>query len=112
MSHRTRPTSLWAARFYNWPLPPTVSIIVPARNEEACLGACLESLLAQTGVEFEIIVVDDSSTDRTRGIAESFASVRVISAGPLAPGCSGKCNAAQAGADVARGERLLFTDAD
>ena len=36
-----------------------VSIIVPARNEEACLGTCLESLAAQTGVPFEIIVVDD-----------------------------------------------------
>lgn len=89
-----------------------VSIIVPARNEEACLAACLESLLAQTGVEFEVIVVDDGSTDRTRSIAESFARVRVISAPPLRPDCTGKCNAAQAGADVARGEWLLFTDAD
>jgi glycosyltransferase involved in cell wall biosynthesis len=91
---------------------PAVSIIVPARNEEACLGACLESLLAQTGVESEVIVVDDSSTDHTRAIAESFACVRVLSPGPLAAGCSGKCNAAQAGANVARSEWLLFTDAD
>ena len=53
---------------------PTVSVIVPARNEEACLGACLESLAAQTGVSFEIIVVDDASTDRTREIAQSFPS--------------------------------------
>ena len=93
-------------------LAPTVSIIVPARNEEACLGACLESLVAQKGVQFEIIVVDDGSTDHTRAIAESFPGVRVISAPPLAAGCSGKCNAAQAGADVALGEWLLFTDAD
>jgi glycosyltransferase involved in cell wall biosynthesis len=91
---------------------PAVSIIVPARNEEACLGSCLESLLAQNGVDFEIIVVDDSSTDRTRAIAESFSKVRVMSPGPLPSGCSGKCNAAQAGADVARGDWLLFTDAD
>lgn len=98
--------------FYNEALAPTVSIVVPARNEEACLGACLESLLAQKGADFEVIVVDDSSTDRTRAIAESFRGVRVLSPGPLAEGCSGKCNAAQAGADGARGEWLLFTDAD
>jgi GT2 family glycosyltransferase len=91
---------------------PAVSVIVPARNEEACLGACLDSLLAQTGVGFEIIVVNDQSTDRTREIAASRAGVRVIEAGPLAEGCSGKCNAAQSGADVARGAWLLFTDAD
>jgi glycosyltransferase involved in cell wall biosynthesis len=91
---------------------PAVSVIVPARNEEACLGACLDSLLAQTGVDFEIIVVDDQSSDGTREIAASRAGVRVIEAGPLAEGCSGKCNAAQSGADVARGAWLLFTDAD
>ncbi len=95
---------------------PVVSVIVPARNEEACLGACLDSLLAQTGVEFEIVVVDDASTDRTRQIAEShlhgFPGGRVISAPPLAARGSGKCNAAQAGADAAHGEWLLFTDAD
>ncbi len=89
-----------------------MSVIVPARNEEACLGACLDSLLAQTGVKLEVIVVDDQSTDRTREIAAARAAVRVIEAGPLAPGCSGKCNAAQSGADAARGEWLLFTDAD
>ena len=48
---------------------PSVSVIVPARDEEASLRACLESLLAQVGIEFEIIVVDDGSTDRTRAIA-------------------------------------------
>ena len=64
---------------------PEVSIIVPARNEEVSLGACLQSLTAQTGVAFEIIVVDDASTDRTREIAESFAGVRVIPAGAYVP---------------------------
>jgi glycosyltransferase involved in cell wall biosynthesis len=89
-----------------------VSVIVPARNEEACLGACLESLLAQTGASFEIIVVDDGSTDRTREIARSFPEVRVIDPGPLPPGWSGKNNALAAGAKEARGACLLFTDAD
>ena len=55
-----------------------VSVIVPARNEEACLGSCLESLVAQTGIDFEIIVVDDASTDRTAEIARSFASREVM----------------------------------
>jgi len=89
-----------------------VSIIVPARNEEACLAMCLQSLQAQKGVSFEIIVVDDASTDRTREIAGSFQGVRVIEAAPLAAGWTGKTNAMQSGARVAHGEWLLFTDAD
>ena len=89
-----------------------VSVIVPARNEEACLAACLESLAAQTGVAFEIIVVDDHSTDRTRAIAASFPGVRVIEAPPLTEGWTGKNNAVTAGTRVASGEWLLFTDAD
>jgi len=91
---------------------PVVSVIVPARNEEASLGACLESLISQAGVEFEIIVVDDHSTDRTREIASSFAGVRVIEAGPLPDGWTGKNNAMVRGVREARGEWLLFTDAD
>ena len=91
---------------------PKVSIIVPARNEEASLGACLESLTAQSGVPFELIVVDDHSTDRTREIAASFASVQVLEAPTLPAGWTGKNNAVAAGAREARGEWLLFTDAD
>src|SRR6266436_5173601 len=91
---------------------PTVSVIVPARNEEACLGACLESLVSQDGVAFEIIVVDDGSTDRTRVIAESLPGAQVIEPGPLPAGWSGKNNALTAGAKRARGEWFLFTDAD
>src|ERR1700682_115180 len=92
--------------------PPTVSVIVPARNEEACLGACLGSLVAQTGVAFEIIVVDDHSTDRTREIALSFPGVRVIDAATLPQGWTGKNNVVTSGARMANGEWLLFTDAD
>jgi glycosyltransferase involved in cell wall biosynthesis len=94
-------------------------VIVPARNEEACLRVCLRSLIAQQGsgqdaLSFEIIVVDDHSTDRTRDIANSFAGqgVRVIDAGALRPGWTGKNNAVTAGARAARGQWLLFTDAD
>jgi glycosyltransferase involved in cell wall biosynthesis len=91
---------------------PTVSVIVPARNEEPCLGACLESLAGQSNVSFEIVVVDDASTDGTRAIAQGVSSVRVVDAGPLPPGWTGKNNAMAAGAGVARGDWLLFTDAD
>lgn len=99
---------------------PEVSIIVPARNEEDNIGACLESLTAQTDVLAETIVVDDSSSDRTREIVESFAGVRLLAAEPLpAPdtgrfesGRTGKNNALIAGAKEARGKWLLFTDAD
>src|ERR1700737_1444634 len=91
---------------------PTVSVIVPARNEETCLGACLASLTAQAGLDLEIIVVDDSSTDHTREIAQSFPSVRIVDAGTPPPNWTGKNNAVAAGARAARGEWLLFTDAD
>ncbi len=91
---------------------PEVSVIVPARNEEASLGACLESLVSQTGVAFEIIVVNDHSTDRTEEIARSFEGVRVIQAGELPPGWTGKNNAVACGARESRGAWLLFTDAD
>ncbi|MGB6384506.1 MAG: glycosyltransferase family 2 protein [Terriglobales bacterium] len=89
-----------------------VSIIIPARNEESNLGNCLKSLTSQTGAIFEIIVVDDNSTDRTREVAQSYRGVRVISSEPL-PACwTGKNNAVITGAKKARAPWLLFTDAD
>jgi cellulose synthase/poly-beta-1,6-N-acetylglucosamine synthase-like glycosyltransferase len=91
---------------------PIVSVIVPARNEEACLESCLRSLVQQDGIPFEIIVVDDGSTDATRKIAESFSAVRVMAAPPLPEGWCGKSNAVAFGARHARGDWFLFTDAD
>jgi glycosyltransferase involved in cell wall biosynthesis len=90
----------------------TVDIIIPARNEEDCLCRCLQSLLAQQGISFQITVVDDGSTDRTRAIAESFPGVRVLSAGELKPGMTGKVNALVTGATGSAAKWLLFTDAD
>src|SRR5229473_192536 len=90
----------------------SVQIVAPARNEQDCIGRCLESLVRQQGIDFRITVVDDGSTDRTRAIAESFAGVRVISAPEPAPGISGKCNALIQGAEGATSKWLLFTDAD
>jgi glycosyltransferase involved in cell wall biosynthesis len=100
---------------------PVVSVIGPARNEQDCLALCLESLVSQTGIAFELIVVDDASTDRTAEIARSFSAspgvharpnVTVISAPPLPDNWTGKNNAMSAGAKVAKGKWLLFTDAD
>ena len=91
---------------------PVVSVIVPARNEEVSLPACLDSIVSQAGITFEIIVVDDGSTDRTRQIATSVPGVRVIEPGPLPAGWTGKNNAVVAGAHEAKGKWLLFTDAD
>ena len=99
-------------------LPPILSVIIPARNEEDCVGECLRSLVAQEedgwglGSEWEIIVVNDASTDRTREIAAGFAGVTVMDAPRLERGWTGKANACWAGSRVARGKWLLFTDAD
>ena len=100
--------------------PPEISIVIPARNEEVNIGNCLRSLMSQRGVRFEIIVVDDESTDRTREIAQSFASVRVLSSlfYPLASkslpgtGATGKNIALIVGARSANAPWMLFTDAD
>ncbi|MGA7525316.1 MAG: glycosyltransferase family A protein [Acidobacteriaceae bacterium] len=98
--------------------PPILSVIIPARNEEDCLGTCLQSLVDQQeegwtlGRDWEIIVVDDASTDRTRAIAAGFAGVSVMEAPRLEKGWTGKNNACWAGSQQARGQWLLFTDAD
>lgn len=94
------------------PQPVTVQVIIPARNEEDCLGRCLDSLVSQRGISFQITVVDDGSTDSTRAIAESFPGVRVINAGEPQNGLSGKCNALMKGVEGSTAEWLLFTDAD
>jgi glycosyltransferase involved in cell wall biosynthesis len=91
---------------------PNVQIIVPARNEQDCVDRCLESLVGQQGIDFQITVVDDSSTDRTRAIAESFSGVRVLAAGEPPAGIMGKCNALMTGANGVTAKWLLFADAD
>lgn len=95
-----------------------LTVIVPARNEEDCLRACLESLVAQSeeslllGRDWELVVVDDHSTDRTGEIARSFVGVQVLEAAKLEPGWTGKSNAIWTAARRAKGRWLLFTDAD
>lgn len=95
---------------------PLVSVIIPARNERRNIERCLRSVLASTYGNFEVIVVDDHSTDGTgdlaRAIAHDDPRARVIEAPPLPAGWFGKQWACASGARDARGELLLFTDAD
>ena len=91
---------------------PFVSVVIPARNEELNLAACLDSMVHQTGIAFEIIVVDDNSTDRTAEIAAAYADVQVITPGPLPAGWSGKSHAISKAIPYAHGNWFLFTDAD
>jgi glycosyltransferase involved in cell wall biosynthesis len=102
--------------------PLELSVIMPARNEQDALPACLESLLAQSepgwelGREWELVVVDDASTDDTRRIVAAMPGVALLEAPKLdtsaKAGFTGKTNACWAGAQAARGKLLLFTDAD
>jgi len=103
-----------------------LSVIIPARNEERSLPACLASLLIQSepgfavGQQWELILVNDDSTDRTREIAAAAAAshdgVILLDAPPLdltsRGGFTGKSNACWTGAQASRGRHLLFTDAD
>ncbi|QIF02893.1 glycosyltransferase [Roseimicrobium sp. ORNL1] len=89
----------------------SVSVIVPARNEEENLPRLLASLQHQSHALHEIIVVDDESSDRTAEIAVEFGA-RVVSSAPLPAGWRGKPWACHQGANVSRGNHLLFMDAD
>ena len=95
---------------------PFVSVLVPARNEAARIGPCLEALAQQQYPAYEVLVLDDCSEDGTADVARSFASrmpgLRVIPGAPLPAGWVGKPHACAQLADRARGEWLLFTDAD
>jgi 4,4'-diaponeurosporenoate glycosyltransferase len=90
---------------------PTLSVIVPARNEERNLPTLLESLAGQDLSPTEIIVVDDNSADSTAQVARE-AGARVIPSKPLPAGWRGKTWACLQGAEAAAGEVLLFVDAD
>ena len=103
-----------------------LSVIIPARNEEQSLPACLASLVSQSepgfalGLQWEITVVNDASTDRTREIAVEFETghqgITVLDAPSLdlssRGGFTGKNNACWAAAQIAHGKWFLFTDAD
>jgi len=95
-----------------------VSVLVPARNEEKNIAQCLDSLLEQTYANYEILVLDDQSSDGTWTIIEDYGKrhpdrVRAVRGEPLpGSGWSGKTHAMQQLARKARGDYLMFTDAD
>jgi chlorobactene glucosyltransferase len=95
---------------------PSLSVIVPARNEERSIERCIRSLLAQRWLELDVIVVDDRSSDATLEILERLARedsrLRVVRGEELPAGWIGKPWALEQGTRLARGEWLLFTDAD
>lgn len=114
-----------AGTVYDQPEPEQLielTVIVPARNEEDCLGACLQSLIAQSeeifelGKDWELVVVDDHSSDGTARIAREVTAtaegVTLVEADKLEKGWTGKAHAIWTAARKAGGRWILFTDAD
>jgi len=97
------------------PLPP-VSVLVPARNEERAIGRLMGDVLASEGVDLELVVLDDSSDDRTAEIVAAVADrdprVRLVRGGPLPAGWCGKQHACWQLARAARHETWVFLDVD
>ena len=95
---------------------PLVSVILPARNEEAYIGRCLRTLSDQDYPEYEVVAVDDSSEDSTDDIIRECAAadprIVPVAARPKPDGWMGKNWACMEGYAKARGRLLLFTDAD
>ena len=95
---------------------PFISVCVPARNEERDIQACLRSLLEQNYTQFEVIAVDDNSTDATGVIIASLAleypRLTHVKGAPLPADWFGKPHALYQAFQKAKGEYLLFTDAD
>lgn len=95
---------------------PRVSVVIAARDEQARIESTVRRLLAQEGVDLEVIAVDDRSTDGTgeilRRVAATDARLKVVHVDSLPEGWLGKCHACHLGAQAASGEWLLFSDAD
>lgn len=99
-----------------WGDAPTLSVVIPARNEARNIADCVRSVLASDYPRLQVIVVDDHSTDGTgdivRAIAAEDSRLLVVSAPDLPAGWFGKQWACFSGARAATGELLCFTDAD
>jgi chlorobactene glucosyltransferase len=95
---------------------PRISVLVPARNEEACIGKCASCLLSQDYPDYQLIILDDNSTDRTWEILEEHAAgdtrLKLMKGTPLPDDWLGKHWACHQLAQNADGELLLFVDAD
>ena len=95
---------------------PLLSVLIPARDEAERIDACLAGLAGQSYRNFELLVVDDHSTDATAAIVRSYAAqlpaLEVLPSAALPDGWAGKCWACWQAAGSARGDWLLFLDAD
>jgi cellulose synthase/poly-beta-1,6-N-acetylglucosamine synthase-like glycosyltransferase len=95
---------------------PKLSVVIPARNEEEDIEEALRSVLDQKGVELQVIVVNDNSTDNTgaivRRLADQDARITIVENPPLERGWLGKPNAMNHGVAAATADLILFTDAD
>lgn len=109
---------LWNLALYRRPAlaegRPSVSVLIPARNEEANIADACAAVLASEGVELELVVLDDASTDRTPEILAGITDprLRVAHAPPLPPGWSGKQHACHVLGGLARHELMVWVDAD
>jgi hypothetical protein len=114
---------LWNAFLFREPpkiddaaTPSQLSVLIPARNEELGIGACVRAVLASRNVELEVIVLDDASTDRTAEIVRAIAAedprLRLEPAPPLPDGWCGKQYACYTLSKLARHNTLTFLDAD
>src|SRR5947208_949111 len=95
---------------------PFISVVIPARNEEGKIARCLESLAKQNYPNYEILVIDDRSTDRTGDIIAEIAAryphIKPLKGKENPDGWIGKCNALNEAVAHASGEWIVFTDAD
>ena len=96
--------------------PPLVSVLIPAKDEELAIGECVLSILDQSYLKLEVLVIDDRSADATANVVREIAArdprVRLITVQDLPAGWTGKNNALVAGVREARGDWLLFIDSD
>ncbi|CAN5590146.1 glycosyltransferase [soil metagenome] len=116
------PAAIYFANAFEFRVPSAttdhfaISVLIPARNEEMSIAACVESLLSSLQVELEVIVLDDASTDRTaeiaRGIVTRDSRVRLEKAPPLPEGWSGKQHACFSLSKLATKPLLCYLDAD
>lgn len=89
---------------------PRVSVVIPAYNRERYVGEAIASILGQSFGDFELLVIDDGSTDRTRDVVGSFSDPRIRLL--CHAGNQGLARTRNAGVDAARGDYLAFLDSD
>ncbi len=96
--------------------PPLVSVLIPARNEEKNINKCIKAFIKQDYPNFEIVVLDDNSSDDTYNIVKKLSkqnkNIRIFKGKPLPPGWLGKSYACHQLSRLARGDYFIFTDAD